>query len=324
MSSTNWFRAAKWGIFAHLLAGPVGGSEVRGDTPVEEWNAFVDGFDVEALADQLADFGARYYCIGLGQNSGHYCSPNATYDSITGITPSKLSKRDLVNDVADAMALRGIKTMVYAPATAPGWDEVAMEKLEWEWGFKGKWPDAWSDTWKDPKDPKRTGKRLVEFQIKWESILREWSLRWGSKISGWWVDGCYFADEMYRHPDAPNFQSFAAAMKAGNPDSIVAFNPGVYNPIITMTEYEDYTAGETADMFPICPGPRVEHAQYHILSYLGQTWGSGEPRFVDEFVLGYTKDLISKGGVMTWDVPFTNTGLVAEPFRKQIKQLKSI
>ena len=44
--------------------------------------------------------------------------------------------------------------------------------------------------------------------------MREWSLRWGDKIGGWWIDGCYFADEMYRHPDAPNFASFTAALKA--------------------------------------------------------------------------------------------------------------
>ncbi len=308
----------------HLLAGAAGSEEVGQDTEIEQWNATVDAFDVEGLADQLQDFGAGYYCITIGQNSGHYCSPNETYDRLTGITPSKLSRRDLVSDVADAMAKRGIKTMVYIPAGAPGHDEVAMEKLEWEWGFKGKWPDAWPDGWQDPKDPGRTGKRLVEFQLKWESILREWSVRWGKKVSGWWVDGCYFGDEMYRHPDPPNFQSFAAAMKAGNPESIVAFNPGVYTPVITMTEYEDYTAGEISEEFPVCPGPTLGNAQYHILSYLGKTWRSGEPRFVDEFVLGYTKDLISKGGVMTWDVPFTNTGLVAEPFRKQFKQLKSL
>ena len=43
--------------------------------------------------------------------------------------------------------------------------------------------------------------------------------RWGQKVWGWWFDGCYFADAMYRHPDAPNFASFAAAAKAGNPDA---------------------------------------------------------------------------------------------------------
>ena len=40
------------------------------------------------------------------------------------------------------------------------------------------------------------------------------------------------------------FRSFVEACKSGNPDSLVAFNPGVCNPIISITEYEDYAAGE--------------------------------------------------------------------------------
>ena len=35
-------------------------------------------------------------------------------------------------------------------------------------------------------------------------------------VWGWWIDSCYFADEMYRNPKPPNFQSFAAAtVRAG-------------------------------------------------------------------------------------------------------------
>jgi hypothetical protein len=52
----------------------------------------------------------------------------------------------------------------------------------------------------------------------------------GTKVSGWWIDGCYFADEMYRHEGNPSFRSFTAALKAGNPNGIVAFNPGVVVP----------------------------------------------------------------------------------------------
>lgn len=323
MGNTDWFKAAKWGLFMHFLAGPAGSGEVGQETEVDRWNAQVDGFDVNGLADQLEEAGAGYYFVTIGQNSGHFCSPNATYDRLTGITPSKLSKRDLVSDLADVLVPRGIKMMVYLPSGAPAADEESMEKLGWEWGFEEKWP-SWSDLWPNPDDPKRTGKRIVEFQLKWESIIREWSLRWGNRVSGWWIDGCYFANEMYQHPDAPNFKSFAEAMKAGNPDSVVAFNPGVFTPVLTITEFEDYTAGEIAEAFPVCPGPKLEDAQYHILSYLGNTWGGGEPRFTDEFVLGYTKDLISKGGVMTWDVPFTSNGNIPEAFIKQIKQLKGI
>jgi alpha-L-fucosidase len=303
-SNTDWFKDAKWGIFTHYLASK--------EISAEKWNAMVNDFDAEGLAEQLKSVGTKYYFITIGQNSGHYCSPNGTYDSYVGIKPSKCSKRDLIDDLYGVLNPCGIKLLVYLPSGAPAADPVAMEKLGWKWGYQGDWP-SWST--------ERTGERLAEFQIKWESVIREWSLRWGEKISGWWIDGCYFADEMYRHHDPPNFESFAGALKAGNPDSLIAFNPGVLTPVISMTEHEDYTAGEISEVFPICPGRWVNSAQYHILSYLGARWGNGEPRFVDEFVVGYTKDVNSKGGVVTWDVPIQKNGLIPQPFIDQLGTL---
>lgn len=306
--NTDWFKEAGWGVFTHYIADAVANGK---DTTVQEWNKLIDQFDVDGLVRQLETVGAKYYFITLGQNSGHFCSPNSTYDDFVGIKPSKCARRDLVADLYDALNPKGIKLLVYAASGAPANDPVAVEKLKWEWGYEGGWPPKKDIT-------KRTGKRLKEFQIKWEAIIREWSLRWGTKVAGWWFDGCYFADEMYRYPDPPNFQSFAAAVKAGNPDSIVAFNPGVKVPVISITEHEDYTAGEIANAFPVCPGRWVNGVQYHILSYLGSRWCGGEPRFSNEFVAGYTKDVNAKGGVITWDVPITKSGLIPQPFIDQL------
>ncbi|NLG50749.1 MAG: hypothetical protein GX552_11610 [Chloroflexi bacterium] len=304
-ANTDWFRDARWGVFTHYLTGS--------QTSAEEWNAQVNAFDVEGLARQLEQIRAPYYFITIGQNSGHYCAPNSTYDELVGIAPSKCSQRDLIADLYEALAPRGITLMVYLPSGAPAADPVAMQRLNWRWGFEGDWPTAWETT--------RTGERLVEFQLKWEAIIREWSLRWGHRVAGWWFDGCYFADEMYRHPEPPNFASFAAAAKAGNPDSLVAFNPGVLVPVISHSEHEDYTAGEISDAFPVCPGRWVDDAQYHILSYLGERWGKGDPRFPDEFVIGYTKHVNAHEGVVTWDVPISKGGLIPQPFVRQLTVL---
>ncbi len=304
-SNTEWFKDARWGVFTHYLT--------ERETTAEDWNSRVDRFDVAGLTQQLVSIGTAYYFITIGQNSGHYCSPNATYDSFVGIQPSKCSRRDLISDLHDALSPDGIKLMVYLPSGAPAADPVAMEKLGWKWGFRGDWP-SWN--------AQRTGERLAEFQKKWEAVIGEWSLRWGKKVSGWWIDGCYFADEMYRHPDPPNFESFAAALKAGNPDSIIAFNPGVKVPVISMTEHEDYTAGEISETLPDCPGRWLDGIQYHILSYLSARWGDGEPRFADEFVSRYTGDVNAKGGVVTWDVPITAGGLIPQPFVDQLMVLR--
>ena len=316
-TNTDWFAECGWGVFCHYL-GAAPSSDGGGELSAAAWNAQVEAFDVTGLAQQLHAVRAPYLVITLGQNSGHFLAPNATYDRKVGIHPSKCARRDLVADLSDALHPLGIELLVYLPSGAPAAEPVAMEQLGWEWGFEGGWPQAW--------DTRRTGKRLVAFQQHWEAVIREWSLRWGTKVRGWWIDGCYFADEMYRQAEAPNFASFAAALKAGNPASIVAFNPGVLVPVICHSEYEDFTAGEISEAFPVCMGPWVERnghrARYHILSYLGTSWCQGSaPRFPDEFVVGYTRHVNANGGVVTWDVPIEKSGLIPAAFLRQLGTL---
>ena len=120
---TDWFKHAKWGVFMHYMADTV----LKGDElTVENWNKAVNAFDVNGLAEQLASAGAGYFVLTLGQNSGFYCSPNAAYDRLTGITPSKCAKRDLVPELSDALRARHIRLMVYLPAGAPDRDKEAM------------------------------------------------------------------------------------------------------------------------------------------------------------------------------------------------------
>lgn len=308
---TGWFADCGWGVFCHWLGVPPGPDGKEGLT-ADAWNRQVDAFDVEGLARQLDALGAPYFFITLGQNSGHYIAPNNAYDHHVAIQPSKCSRRDLVADLYEVLHPRGIEMLVYLPSGAPAADPVAVSRLEWEWGFE---PGS--------RGTRRIGKRLVEFQKKWEAVIREWSVRWGPKVRGWWLDGCHFADEMYRHDDEPNFRSFAAALRAGNRDALLAFNPGLLTPIICHTEYEDYTAGEIQNVLTVCPGPWVERqghkARYHVLSYLGEHWCKGQPRFPDELVLGYTKHVVNKGGVITWDVPIQKNGLIPEPFVRQLQ-----
>ncbi|MGE4490144.1 MAG: hypothetical protein AB7E95_11440 [Kiritimatiellales bacterium] len=293
-----WFQSCHWGVFVHYLAGA--------DQSADDWNRQVDGFDVEGLAEQLASVHALYFCITLGQNSGHFLSPNATYDNIVRRFPSKCSRRDLVADLQVALSRRGIALLVYVPSGAPARDTMACEALEWEWGF----------TAPHPRRGERTGKRLADFQRKWEAVLREWSDRWGTGVKGWWVDGCYFNDEMYRHDNEPNFSSFAAAMRSGNPDSIVAFNPGLYNPPISATPEEDYTAGEITKLFPVTPEAYIMNdghpVLFHVLTYLGEHWGNKPPRFSRELVAGYTRHIADCGGVVTWDVGISKNGLIRQ------------
>ena len=287
----EWFQKAGWGVFMHYLA-------EKPEVPGEEWNRRINEFKVDDLARQLESAKARYFFITLGQNSGHYLAPNKTYDSLVGIRPSKCSTRDLVADLYAALEPKGIKLLVYLPNGAPDKDKTAMEKLQWKFGPY----------------------RLSEFQEKWEKVIGEWSERWGKKVVGWWFDGCYWPNAMYRHPTPPNFETFAAAARKGNPESLVAFNRGVVYPIHSEAEQEDYTAGEMDEPTKVSYGKFwVDGAQWHMLSYLGKSWSAPPPRFTDAEVVKITTRIVEEGGVVTWDTPHEADGLIPEPFLRQLR-----
>ena len=301
LGRASWMKGAKWGVMTHYLA-DWKARESKEQMNADTWNGMINNFDVEGLADQLKSVGAGYYIITIGQNSGYYLSPNSTYDKFVGIQPSKCSKRDLVSDIADALIKRGIKLIVYLPSGAPAGDKVAREALQWQNGpYRNK-----------------------EFQIMWEKIIEEWSKRWGKKVSGWWFDGCYWPNIMYRTEDTPNFKSFADAARSGNPESAVAFNPGVVYRSISLTPYEDYNAGEIdypekISIKRVFDGI-IDGAQLHFLSFLGDKWGMGNPRFTSDKIIEWSKMVAKEGGVITWDVPIQKSGLISQPFIDQLRE----
>ncbi len=294
-----WMQQARWGVMNHYLA-DWKARELDIEMRVEKWNELIDGFDVEGLAKQLESVGASYYLITIGQNSGYYLSPNETYDRFVGIQPSKCTRRDLVADLYEALQKRRIKLMVYLPSGAPAGDRVAREALQWQ----------------------RGPYRNREFQLMWQEVVSEWSRRWGDKVAGWWFDGCYWPNSMYRHPDPPNFATFAAAARTGNPDSAVAFNPGVYNRLRSLTPCEDFLAGEINDPNAVdlrrAVAGQHDGVQVHVLSYLGQRWGMGAPRFSTEDVVRWSRERTRNGGALTWDVPVQANGLMSPPFIDQL------
>ncbi len=318
VSRCGWFRKTGWGIFLHYLASPAS-SMVKSELSPDDWNRRLDSVDVDALSKQVASSGARYCFITIGQNSGFFLAPNQTYDQLVGRFPSRCSKRDLVADLYAALAKEGIPLMVYLPSHAPAMDRQAVENLActpaWDasnWQLK-------PGTYMRKFD---VDVRLSLFQRNWEAIVREWSLRWGNNVRGWWFDGCYFADRMYYHEDAPNFYSFAAAARAGNSVGIVAFNGGVRPQISSMTPAEDYTAGEITDYFPVGGdnSGMINGVQFHILTYLGDCWGRGDqPRFSMELTAEITRSIIRRNGTISWDVPISEGGKIPKSFIETLK-----
>jgi hypothetical protein len=311
----DWMRDARWGVMIHYLADWQWKAEAKAKGLPEDdwkrlassdaWNALVDGFDVEGLAKQLESARVPYVFLTIGQGSGFYCAPNAAYDEVMGARPSRCSRRDLVSDLHEVLHKRGIRLLVYSPGGPPGGDEEASRAFD---GYKYG-PQA---------NPAAAA--------KWERVVREWSLRWGKKVEGWWVDGCHWPNIRLRGAP-PNFESLAAAMRVGNPQSIVAFNSGLTIPIVSVTPHEDYTAGVTVDPAAVLASSlrviegRTDGAQLHMLSYLGRTWGFGPPRELPEQIAAWTRKLHVQGGVATWDVPVTREGRLDEAFLPHLRAL---
>jgi hypothetical protein len=279
----TWMREARYGLMVHFLPeGP-------------EWKKVVNAFDVDAFGDDAKAAGAKYVLFTLGQNSGYYCAPNATYERFAGYGEhERCSRRDLPLELSDALSKRGIRLMLYLPSRSPQQDPKAMVGLS----DVGEWEPA-------PQ----------EFTRKWSEVIREWSLRYGRRLSGWWFDGAYNTrgwDDLSR---PQSWKTWAAAARAGNPDAILAFNPGLNwrrgQPRVQekvafrrLSEEQDYTAGEQEN-WGATPkeDPAPDGLQWHGFSYLGSNWGQTDgPKLSDEEMVAYVRRVAAEGGAVTIDV----------------------
>jgi len=329
------FMRGNYGLMTHWLHSPVDSSVGNEDLSalVKEWNDRVDAFDVRKLAAQIAETQAKWFIMTVGQNTGFYCSPNAVYDEIVGYPESKCSKRDLFKDLAFELDRYGIKTIAYLPSGAPDRDAQAMERLEWTDGSMRE-ADGSYMRYGTGYRMYKPDHRLANFQRKWERVIAAWAKNWGRFCAGWWVDGAYFSDAMYRHKEEPNFNSLAAALRAGNPDAAICLNPGIYrmdNPTI-QSEVEDYSSGELNSLlftpFGRNKGPaeyaegRIGTAQLHILTFLGGNWGQGPaPRYPEDLCTAWTKYVLNGGGGVTWDIPVSQTGEIPADFMELLRTL---
>lgn len=301
--NTEWLRQAKWGLFSHYMVHMPSGPVPEGMTG-KKWNKKVNSFQIKKFADQLTELKVPYFFITIGQGGGYYCSPNKSYEKLFGPSDGKLSKRDLVLELGKELTSRGIRLGVYLPALGRRDD-----------------PDK---------------------QKMYREVITEWSTRWGELVSAWWIDGA-----VYQSPEV--FKAYTDAFKSGNPKSIVAYNVGPVGTrrqqLVPVTEYEDFLAGECDYTLPTCAnipevlakgrhfnryettdyyrGPNILGDQLHFLSFLGSWWSTGQPRFPDELVIGWTRHIIDNSGAVTWDLPLSDDGIIPENYFNQVKALSS-
>ncbi len=292
--STDWLHAARYGVFMHFLPGDA------------QELARVQDFDVEALAKQLESIGAKYFVITLGQNSGYFISPNATYDRLTGYAAGeRCATRDLPLDLYRALKPHGIRLMLYLPCQVPNQDARAQKAFGLREGPQDQ-----------PVD--------LAFAHQWATVIQEWSDRYGDKVSGWWFDGGY----EHIHFTEAIAEVYARAARHGNPRSLVTFNPGV--KVIRWTQAEDYTAGELNAPFTVLPSSRwLDGSQWHALTFLGSHWSARDTRYPAAEWARWVKRVTDAGGVVTldmgpnWDPKAGPIGSLSEAQMEQMQAVKA-
>lgn len=266
----------KWGVFNHYLCHS------------DKWSETVENLNVNNIANMLSEVNAGYYFITLMQGRKYMAAPNAAFDRIADCKPGEAcSKRDLPLDLYNAISPLGVDLYLYFTGDGPYKDEREGRKF----GFI---------------EPRGDGVTMP-FVEKWASVLEEYAVRYGDKVNGWWIDGCY---KDYFHYTEEMLQLYVNACKKGNPNAIVSLNDGVKAELVKDYSIEDFTCGEFNDFTYIPESRFVDGAQAHILAPLGMSpdgspWGgwckTGCKRD-KEYMLDYVKKVNDAGGVVTIDI----------------------
>lgn len=295
---TQWFVDGKYGVMIHFL----GDYRESG----ESWNQRVNAFDVKAFARQLHEIGAGHVLFTVSQCGGRFCMPLASYDKILkehGWEGTLCSERDLIADLYDALEPYGINLLLYAAAEGPVSGDLRQIF-------------TWNSVETDGMDAGPCGK----FEQYWFSMLKEISDRYGKKIKGWWIDGCYGHYPCFADPDSAFAARLIDALQSGNPDAITALNCGI--SVGKVSNAQEYTCGES-DKLIFFPEDRfVDGMQWHALSYLGPWWTDHLCARSNIEVVNYVKKCTDKGGVVTFDVGYNGDGTICDEHYDQLKTVK--
>jgi len=304
--NTEWFSQAGYGVFVHYLQELQNNpAQLHSYGKKSSWDDCVKDFDAELFAEQMKQAGAGYVIFTTHQRTQFLIAPNATFDRLTGYQPGEAcSQRDLIAELAAALEKRGIPLMLYWTGNGPSSDPKASQAL----GFSVPVTPAWAETW--------------------GSVVAEYGLRYGERIQGWWVDGCYLKHGGLGWTDE-TLGILAKALKAGNPQRIIALNPGV--ELAPYSIHEDYIAGEM-NSFEALPDSRfLEGRQWHILSFLGPSlsdnylaagWGRPGVNYSQAEFVNYLGMVNARGGVVSIDVMLYRDGRIDFSQLEFLKRLR--
>ena len=317
LERTAWMHERKWGVMLDQLYGRINNPKHPASLgKCTSWDEALMDFDCEAFSDRLAQLGAGWCILTIQQRTRYMIAPNETFSSLSGFAPGEACARfDFIEKMSEALAAKDIALLLYL--TGDGIYEEAP---------------AGNAFVARPNGEGLTSRAFVE---RWASVAREYSLRYGTKIAGWWHDGMWIC--------APeDYGVYAEAFRAGNPDAVVATNgygcTDEYGILLSDPRggfpYDDYSAGEIVHLGALPRlGPSAGNpgnSRWHITSFLGRSpegtdeasgWGRPGCRYKPGWLFDYVDEIHRRGGIVTFDI-FTDREGKMDP--DQIAALRAL
>jgi hypothetical protein len=234
------------------------------------WPGFAEDFDAESFVKKVDEMGGKFLLWSATWATYYFPGP---IKAIAEVLPDRTSKRDLIGDLIRECKKRDIRFVMYYHL---GHDEVPVLKSK-----------GWEEGW-DKKD-----RDLSAWLEREEKIFTEIGKRYGKGLDGIFLDdGCtwYPAD----------FEKLGAALKVGNPDRIICYNPWI---AAQFTPFQDFYCGEgfNGEETPwpiedgiICSGPQKGLQCWGNFIFDGPGWGVNKPDMKIDAPKGWSVDKIAE------------------------------
>ncbi|MDW5290820.1 T9SS type A sorting domain-containing protein [Formosa sp. PL04] len=301
-----------------------------------------ENFDVDALMTQLDQLTTINHVV-INLNRGHQASwysapyPEKSAEIGAGFFPT----RDLFGELLDALNSRDIKALVYFSGV--GYDHdypTAAQNAQWDTYLANNYPiENYTGTTPEKRQRNAATADIIEY----------YSLKYGTKIDGWWFDRCYGSE--YTVAEKTNL---AVVARAGNPNAFFTLHAGTTgSPLQQRAPECDFTAGhptlmafqppwtETStrstgvgsDMVEdIEAGPWIDingnpdssegTALGAILMPFQENWRNGAADFPTDLAFEWTTRTMEAEGMYTWAVARVGSEFATSQF-DQLKEINT-
>lgn len=295
--NTDWMKEAGYGLMFHWT-----NESIYTDGTTKPFEQMVDQFDMDNFVTMVEKTGARFVLFTFGHAYAYSPAPIQAWAKHHGA--DKITQRDLIMEMADALAAIDVKLLLYFPThvISQGWTDG---------------PNGWQ------LNTNISAEEYVDGQVE---ILEEIGTRYGEKIWAYWFDGWYQSVEWHKGLD---IEKFYWAGKVGNSNRAICLNSWVFPNI---SEWQDYWAGEVFNEPNVLEGQFPDYGaakglQSQQLVVLDPMWvrqnDDQSVLFNSDGLANLIQGTMAQGGAITVNVGIYADGSISAPALSVLEGVKS-